>query len=292
MTGHVRRRSVAAYVVLGGVLLATVGPTSGAAHPERDRRALDTTSSAHPSSVRPSVRDDAFAEGATRDREVEADATGTSSATCDGCAAESTTLQVLYVSRARAARLDNAAVAWTQSCRECTATSLSVQVVVLRGRPTVVPNNRALALNAACAACRTASAAFQLVVVADGADRLSEQSLTELRTWFDDQAALLRASVVAPADGPTPPGPTPTAPTTAPTTAPPPEPTSAPTPAPTSESTALPPAETATTRPRGSRRRDTAGDQQVAASALAELTGLVTTDLSAEKVSSDVVLTR
>lgn len=292
MSGHVRRRSVAAYVVLGGILLATVGPTSGAAHPERDRRSLDTTSSAHPSSVRPAVRDDAFAEGATRDREVEADATGTSSATCDGCTAESTTLQVLYVSRARAARLDNAAVAWTQTCRECTATSLSVQVVVLRGRPTVVPNNRALALNAACAACRTASAAFQLVVVADQADRLSEQSLAELRAWFDDQAALLRASVAAPAAGPTPPGPGPTAPTTAPPTAPPPEPTSAPTPAPTSESTAVPPAETATTRPRGSRRRDTAGDQQVAASALAELTGLVTTDLAAEKVSSDVVLTR
>ena len=290
MSGRVRGRSVAAYVVLGGLLLVAVGTSSGAAHPERDRRDLDLGSSAHPSPARPAVRDAAFAQGATRDRDVDADAAGTSSATCHGCAAESTTLQVLYVSRARAARLDNAAVAWTQACGDCTATSLSVQVVVLSGRPTIAPNNRALALTAACAACRTAAAAFQLVVVADRADRLSDESLAELRAWFDDQAALLRASVVAPVAEPPPPGPPATAePTTGPTAAPTPVPTTS---HPTTAPTELPPTETPGTRPRGDGRRRDPVTQQAAASALAELTGLVTADLSAEEVASDVVLKR
>lgn len=273
MRGHVRGRSVAAYVVLGGILLAGAGTSSGAAHPERDRRDLDLASSAHPSSVHPTVRDAAFAEGTTRDHDVDADAGGSSSATCDGCAAESTTLQVLYASRTRTARLDNSAVAWTQACGSCTATSLSVQVVVLRGRPTIVPNNRALALNAACSACRTTSAAFQLVVVADRAQRLSDESLAELRAWFDEQAALLRASVEAPAP--------------VPTTAPTPTPTSAPTSGPTAGPTRGAPI----VIPRGNGRRDPGGEQQAAAAALAELRGLVTTDLAAEAVASDVVLT-
>lgn len=281
MSGLVRGRSVVAYVALGGLLLVGVGTTSGAAHPERDRRDLDLASSAHPSAARPAVTDHSVVEGTTRDRDVDADVSGTSSTTCDGCTAESTTLQVLYGSRSRTARLDNQAVAWTQACAECTATSLSVQVVVLRGRPTLVPNNRALGLNAGCSACRTTSAAFQLVVVADTAERLSGAALAELRAWFDEQAALVRASVAAPAPDPTP----------TPTPTPGPTPTSGPTSEPTSEPTSGPTRGAPIRIPRGPGRRDPGGEQQAAAAALTELTGLVTADLGADAVASDVELT-
>jgi hypothetical protein len=258
----VRRRSVAAYVVLGGLLLAGgVGTSSGAARWSPPGRTPDLAASAHPSSARPAVTDQAFAEGATRERDVDADASGTSSATCDGCTAESATLQVLHVSRADAARLDNSAVAWTQACTGCTATSLSAQVVVVRGRPALVPNNRALALNAGCTSCRTTAAAFQVVVVADRATRLSAEALAELRAWFDDQAAQVRASVALPAVDPAP------------------DPTASPAPDP------------APSPSRRARRRDAASEQQAATAALAALTGLVTEELSGVAVASDVALT-
>ena len=61
---------------------------------------------------------------------MRAGVTATGSATCDGCDATSTALQVLYVGYARRAALDNTAVAWAQDCTTCTATALSVQVVV------------------------------------------------------------------------------------------------------------------------------------------------------------------
>jgi hypothetical protein len=255
MSAWVRGRTVASYVVLAGALLVG-GTASGADLPGPDR-GLDTASSAHPSPARPAATDTAFAQRATWQPEVDADASGIGSATCDGCAAESTTLQVLYVPRARVASLDNAAVAWAQTCGDCTATALSVQVVVLRGRPTVVPNNRGLALTAACTTCRSAAAAFQLVVVADRADRLDDASLADLRAWVDAQAAALRASVATPTAGPA----------------------------------VVAPSERAGTRFRGGKRKGRAADP-AAAAALAELTGLVTTDLAAETVASDVVLTR
>ena len=236
---------------------------------------LDLAASAHPSSARPAVTDSAFAEGATRERDVDADASGTSSATCDGCAAESATLQVLYVARARAARLDNTAVAWTQACTGCTATSLSVQVVVVRGGPALVPNNRALALNAGCESCRTTAAAFQVVVVADRARRLSAASLAELRAWFDDQAAQVRASVALPAPDPA------ASPVPEPTGSPVPEPTASPAPEPAPD-----PAQS-----RRPRRRDAASEQQAATAALDALAGLVTEDLAGAAVSSDVEVT-
>ena len=105
-----------------------------------------------------------------RGADVYADAAAITSSTCDGCAGESTTLQVVYAGRARRARLDNVATAWAQECVRCTGTALSVQVVVLRGRPTTVPNNRALSLTAACDGCRTTALAFQVVLVADDAE--------------------------------------------------------------------------------------------------------------------------
>ena len=282
MSRHVVRGS-AAYVALAGVLLAGgAGTTSGVARHSSPERGLDLAASAHPSSARPAVTDNAFAEGATRERDVDADASATGSATCDGCAAETATLQVLYVARARAARLDNAAVAWTQACSGCTATSLSVQVVVVRGRPTVVPNNRALALNAGCTSCRTTAAAFQVVVVADRARRLSAASLAELRAWFDDQAAQVRGSVVLPSANPAAP------PVPNPTVSPAPEPTASPVPDPTASLSPEPAPDPPQSRPR---RRDAASEQQAATAALDALAGLVAGDLSGVAVASDVDLT-
>ena len=69
--------------------------------------------------------------------------------------------------------------------------------------------------------------AFQVVVVADRARRLSRESLAGLKSWFDEQAAALRASVALPDPEPSPtPDPTsPTSPTTSPTASPTGEPT-------------------------------------------------------------------
>lgn len=200
------RRTVVAHAVLGAILLAgTAQATPGSssrAHPDTDRRDLDLTASAHPSAATPVVIDEAYAAGWARNRDVKADNTATSSATCDGCTGDSASLQVLYVARPGQVQLDNSATAWNQACVDCSSTALSVQVAVLRAPLAVVPNNRAFAVNAACETCGTASAAFQLVVVADRAQRLSDASIAELQAWFAEQRALLRAP--APAADPAP----------------------------------------------------------------------------------------
>lgn len=190
------RRTVVAYAVLGALLLAgtaqaSPGASSRARH-DTDRRDLDLTASAHPSTAEPAVADEAFAAASVRLRDVKADNTATSSATCDGCTADSASLQILYAAHAGQAQLDNSATAWNQACAGCSSTALAVQVVVLRGAPAATPNNRAFAVNAACETCRTTSAAFQLVVVAERARRLSDASIAELQAWFDQQLALLR----------------------------------------------------------------------------------------------------
>lgn len=202
------RRTLVAHAVLGALLLtgtaqASPGAPSRARH-DTDRRDLDLTASAHPSTANPVVSDEAYAAATVRYRDVKADNTATSSATCDGCTADSASLQILYVAGADQAQLDNSATAWNQACVGCTSTALSVQVVVLRGAPATTPSNRAFAVNAACETCRTTSAAFQLVVVADRARRLSDGSVAELRSWFEEQLALLRAPVPTPSADPTP----------------------------------------------------------------------------------------
>lgn len=202
------RRTVVAHALLGAVLLAgtaqaSPGESSRARH-DTDPRNLDLTASSHPSTANPVVSDVAYAVASARERDVKADNTATSSATCDGCTADSASLQILYVARAGQAQLDNSATAWNQACVGCATTALSVQVVVLRGVPTITPNNRAFAVNAACDTCRSTSAAYQLVVVADRARRLSDASVAELRSWFDEQAALLRAPVAVPPAEPAP----------------------------------------------------------------------------------------
>ena len=175
MRGATTRHRAVTLGVLAAVLVAAAS-TSGApaAHPNPGVGDLDLAASANPSAAEPVVADDAFASDAvSRRRTWKSDVTATGSAICDGCDAASTALQVLYVSRAQEARLDNTAAAWTQGCADCTATALSVQVVVLRAVAAIVPNNRALAVNAACTSCRVAGVAFQLVVSSRSNDRLS-----------------------------------------------------------------------------------------------------------------------
>lgn len=273
-------RAAAAYVVTGAlVLVAAVGGASPAAHRNPAAGSLDLLASAHASEVQPSASEAAFDVVRARGDDLETDTAALASSTCDACVAESTALHVVYASHARRARLDNVADAWAQGCARCASTALSVQVVVLRGRPESAPTNRAVALNAACDTCRTSALAFQVVLVSDDATPLRGADLDELRAWFDEQAAALRASVVIPAADPTP------------TASPTPEPTATPTDSlggtPTSLGGTPTPTPDPATSARGARaaRRDTA-------SALAGLTALLADALDAEPVSADVEVSR
>ncbi len=264
-----RVRSAAPCVVIAAVLLvAGMDYASPGAYPDPDPRNLDLLASAQPTTAQMVVSDAAFDELKVRDWNVKADVAATTSATCDGCVGESTALQIVYASRAKQARFDNSAVAWTQACQGCTGAALSVQVVVLPGGSEALPNNRAIAVTAACTGCRVASAAFQVVVVADRTRRLSRESLAELRSWFDEQAAALRATVALPRPEPSP-GPDPSPHPTAPTDG-----TSAP------------------IGPTDPQRRPYVGRQakRVSTEALAELEGLVTSGLDAEAILADVDL--
>lgn len=252
--------------VLAAALAWTAADTSSA-HPDQGLRDLDLVASANPSEASPAVTDDAFASLVSSRRSAKSEVAATGSATCDGCDAASTSLLVLYVKRGLAAHLDNTAAAWTQACTDCTATALSVQVVVLRGVRQIVPNNRALAVNAACTSCGTSSAAYQVVVSTRSGERLSRESLAELRAWVAEQATALQAAAQPP------------------TPADPPKTSDAPTPPPTAR---LAPKGAHNQAAKKAQRRA----QRVADSALAELENLVTDDLSAQTVSSDVELGR
>ncbi len=137
-------RSVAPYAVVVARPARRQPRVGVAAARTRTPTRATSTSWRAPSRPRaqPVVSDAAFDELKTRDWDVKSDAAATTSADCDGCAGESTALQIVYASRAGLARLDNSAVAWTQTCQGCTGTALSVQVVVLSGRSEVRPNNR------------------------------------------------------------------------------------------------------------------------------------------------------
>jgi hypothetical protein len=269
MSGALRRHRTVSSVVLAAVLVGVgVSPSSPASEREPWTHDLDLVASANPSAADPVDADVAFADVAAHRRVVKSDVVATGSATCDGCRASSTALQVLYVGDSREARLDNTAVAWSQGCGDCGATSLSVQVVVLRGSSALVPNNRALALNAACTSCRTTSVAFQVVVGSPTERRLSREALAALKEWVAGQAEALQSTTAAP-------DPDPTDPTTT-----------------SGDSTAAPPATArvagkATARRLGERRA-----QRAAGSALGVLEDLVDTDLGAVTVSSDVDLSR
>ncbi|MFC7492587.1 MULTISPECIES: hypothetical protein [unclassified Nocardioides] len=268
MSGAPTRHRAATAAALAAVLVGTTASTSApAAHPDPLTRDLDLVASANPSAAQPVVTDQAFADVVSYFRTVKSDVTATGSAACDGCDAASTAVQVLYVSHARQAGLDNTATAWTQACANCTATALSVQVVVLRGVSAVVPNNRALAVTAACGSCRATGVAYQVVVSSRSSGRLSRQAVAALRAWVAEQVAALRTP--APAPEPT------TEPTPAPAT---PSPSTSP-----SDDTTEPPAPVSRRgRPKAERRA-----QRTADAALVTLENLVVGDLGAAPVSSD-----
>jgi hypothetical protein len=266
-----RLRSAGPCVVIAAALLvAGLQYASPGADNDPEARDLDLLASAQPTTAQPAFDDVAVGDVATRARDVKADAAATTSADCDGCFGISAALQVVYASRARQARLDNSAVAWTQGCDGCTAAALSAQVVVLPSWSQALPNNRAMAVTAACTGCRAASVAFQVVVVADRGRRLSRASLADMRSWFDEQIDALRATVTGPLPEPTT-GPDPT-----------PSPTE-----PTGGTSTTPEPKQTLGHPYAGRRA-----QRVSTEALAELESLVTSGLDAQPVLADVHLAR
>jgi hypothetical protein len=287
-------RAAAASVLTGAiVLVAAVGGASPAEYRTTPTTgSLDLLSSAHATTAQPSVSEAAFDVARTRGGDTEVDTAALASSTCDECVTESTALHVVYAAHLRRARLDNVADAWAQGCTRCASTALSVQVVVLRGRPAAVPNNRAVAFNAACDTCRTSALAFQVVLVSYGATPLREAEMAELRAWFDEQAAALRASVVVP----DPPSPTPSAsptpePTAEPSHDPSPDPSATPTGTPTPTPHAVP-SSAPTTLPPPTLERSARATRRDAASALDSLTALLADALDADPVSADVEVSR
>jgi len=151
----------------------------------------DLTATAIPGPESPHVVSKAMRVARVGVLPFKADATASGSATCDGCTADASALQIVYVPRGSRGTVDNVATAWSR-CADCRATALSVQVVVVQGPPEIRANNRALSVNATCEGCHSASAAFQVVVA--GADdlRMSTPDRRELEAWVAEQAARLR----------------------------------------------------------------------------------------------------
>lgn len=193
-------RTVGRFVVLAAMTMALVATTSAATptrpHHGRWDRAVDTVAAAHPAPARAQVEDHAFDIERTRGRTTSADATATSSATCDGCDAAADALEIVY---ARSHRTDatNVAVAWSAQCSSCGAAALSVQVVVLSHGQQIRVDNRALATNGGCRECRAHAAAYQLVVATERHARLSWSEVQQLRRWVSEQAEALTTPTLA-----------------------------------------------------------------------------------------------
>lgn len=179
--------------IVGLLALSASGPHAGAVGAGSPVR-LDLTASAHPRSAFTPDNDFAYRVDAVAGVPVHAAATATASATCQGCSGAAISVQVLYLDRPPVAKLDNAAIAWTQACEACRAFAVSVQVVRVRHAAYLEPANRALAVTAACTRCRVTAAAYQLVVAGSGDSRLSGSTLRALDAWASDQACRLRAA--------------------------------------------------------------------------------------------------
>lgn len=175
------------------VLVAAVvlGPSAQSEPTWPVRRDADLTASALTGPRTPRAGDVAYRAVRVPFHRVKADATANASATCTGCTADASALQVLYLDGATGSTVDNVATAWSR-CRRCRATALSVQVVVVRGRPAIEANNQALAVDVACRRCHTAAAAFQVVVSGPRGPRLSATARQRLRLWVREQAVRLR----------------------------------------------------------------------------------------------------
>lgn len=177
--------------VMGAAVLASALVLSGGAPATsatdtpisltEDRDGADAASSAQPTATAPQVND--LSDVTDRTRGGKADAVSTSSAMCDNCKGEATTIQVVTFTGGDATA-DNVASAWA-SCADCSASALSVQIVLARRAQDVVVNNRALAVNAGCAGCVTSAAAVQFVLVGGKQHEISRNARTliaEIRT--------------------------------------------------------------------------------------------------------------
>jgi Fe-S cluster biogenesis protein NfuA len=166
--------AVGAVALAALAILPAAGTTQlalGAASPNR----LETASAAIPTAANPVVMDSTQRADRITASNAKAVASSAATSNCDGCDAQSTTLQVVYFDGSNGATADNTATAWS-SCVGCASSAVSVQLVVaLRAQP-LVANNRALALNATCAGCTTTSAAIQFVIAGDTRRELSAQA--------------------------------------------------------------------------------------------------------------------
>ena len=192
MSKHTGRVSVVALLVALAIGVSSSG-TAISHTPKQKRQNIDLLSSAHPGPPNLAVSDTAFdTRVRSHARNVKADASAVATATCDGCAGDATTLQVLLVRRANTTNVDNVATAWS-NCVDCGATALSVQVVLLYKSPVLTANNRASAVNAACEECVSTAVAYQLVVETDSPSGMSRADRKALEEWVEEQAALLRS---------------------------------------------------------------------------------------------------
>ncbi|HLN79245.1 MAG TPA: hypothetical protein VK204_19535 [Nocardioidaceae bacterium] len=203
MTAAWERRGIRVLLVLAVALgtaaaTAALGPSAQSEPSWQVRRNVDLTGSALAGRGDLHAVDAAYRAVRVPYRRVKADTTANASATCDGCSADATALQILYLDGESGSTVDNVAAAWSR-CRGCRATALSVQVVVVRGRPSIQANNRALAVNAACRHCHTASAAFQVVVAGERGPRFTSADRRKLRRWVAEQAMILRVDDSGPA---------------------------------------------------------------------------------------------
>lgn len=127
---------------------------------------IATSSSAFASIAEPKVTDHVTSTTAKSKAEhVKVTATGTASSTCDDCMSDASTLQVVRLHHPKVAKVDNAAIAWSQECAGCTSSAISIQIVLIDKTKKLTANNRAFASNVLCDTCQTRAAAFQFVIV-------------------------------------------------------------------------------------------------------------------------------
>ncbi len=197
-----RRPWPAGLLTVSAALLTVLVATGPAGAHGTQPRHLEAASTAIPSRVGATAHGTIWHVQQSRARAVNVDATATSSADCDGCAADAVTLQVVYAGRAGAVVGGNAAVAWTSGCTACRGWALSVQVVVTGSASEEHVGNRALALTAGCRSCAAGAVAVQLVAVVGAAESdggLSSRALAQIVALRDQLAAQLAASTWPPA---------------------------------------------------------------------------------------------
>jgi hypothetical protein len=176
-----RPRQLQATLVAATLLVGAAGSGLTRLTPFQKGRDFDLVASAHPATPRASVTDTTAVFVRARAKQVKADASAATSATCKSCRGRAIALQVIYLDKARTATTDNTATAWAK-CRGCRASSVSVQVVVMRPSTRLTARNRALAVNTSCKRCAaTRAIAVQRIVVTKDRRALSDHAQDQLK---------------------------------------------------------------------------------------------------------------